>query len=181
MKGLVFSEFLEFVEERFSPKMSDDIIEGCDLPSGGIYTSVGTYHHKELVDLVSALSDKSGTPVPGLVRAFGQHLFGRLTGIFPHFVQSASSTFELLRSVEDYIHVEVRKLYPDAELPTFEFESPHPSQLIVIYRSRRPLADLAHGMMAGAIEYFGENICIERSSTSGVDDSAVKFTLTAQG
>ncbi|MBA1333177.1 heme transporter CcmB, partial [Candidatus Endoriftia persephone str. Guaymas] len=43
MKGIVFSKFIEFVEERFSPEMADDIIESSDLPSGGAYTSVGTY------------------------------------------------------------------------------------------------------------------------------------------
>lgn len=28
--------------------------------------------------------------------------------------------FQFLKNIENYIHVEVRKLYPDAELPTFE-------------------------------------------------------------
>ena len=36
MKGIVFTEFLEMVEDKFSPELADRIIEGAELPSGGI-------------------------------------------------------------------------------------------------------------------------------------------------
>lgn len=49
MKGIVFVEFLEMVESTFSAEMADDIIDACDLSSGGAYTSVGTYPHSEIV------------------------------------------------------------------------------------------------------------------------------------
>jgi len=42
MKGVVFTEFFEFVEGRFSPEIAEQIIESSALPSKGIYTSVGT-------------------------------------------------------------------------------------------------------------------------------------------
>ena len=45
MKGIVFTEFLEMVEDKFSADMVDDIIDDCDLASGGAYTAVGTYPH----------------------------------------------------------------------------------------------------------------------------------------
>ncbi len=177
MKGLVFSEFLEFVEEVYSPEMVDDIIDASDLSSGGVYTSVGTYNHRELVCLVAALSEKCGMQAPDLVRAFGRHLFSRLLASYPDFTSAADNTFDFLRLVEDYIHVEVRKLYPDAELPKFEFDSPSPEQLIVTYRSKRALGDLAHGMMEGASEHFGEDIVIKRDMESHSYGSAVKFSL----
>ena len=38
MKGVVFTEFLEMVEDIFSPDIADQIVEEADLPSGGVYT-----------------------------------------------------------------------------------------------------------------------------------------------
>ncbi len=35
MKGIVFTEFIELVEQTFSEDMVDDILEDCDLDSGG--------------------------------------------------------------------------------------------------------------------------------------------------
>lgn len=43
MKGIVFAEFSEMVENRFSPELHDEIIVECDLASGRVYTSVGNY------------------------------------------------------------------------------------------------------------------------------------------
>ncbi len=56
MKGIVFTEFIEMVESKFGFDMMDDIIESANLPSGGIYTAVGTYDHTEMVQLVIEIS-----------------------------------------------------------------------------------------------------------------------------
>lgn len=54
MKGMVFTEFLDFVAARFGDDMVDDIVEASPLESGGAYTAVGTYSHGEMVALCSA-------------------------------------------------------------------------------------------------------------------------------
>ena len=52
MKGIVFTEFLDLVEDKFGLEMVDKIIQSSDLESGGIYTSVGTYKFSEMLQLV---------------------------------------------------------------------------------------------------------------------------------
>src|SRR6266540_2882152 len=120
MKGMIFTEFLEMVEDHFSPEVADRIIEACHLPSGGAYTAVGTYDHHEMVQLVTELSRESGIAVPALLHLFGKHLFGRFVANYPQFFEGIDSAFDFLEKIHSYIHVEVRKLYPDAELPSFE-------------------------------------------------------------
>ncbi|MGH7856391.1 MAG: heme NO-binding domain-containing protein, partial [Candidatus Binatia bacterium] len=87
MKGIVFTEFLEMVEERFSPEIADRIIQASNLPSGGAYTAVGTYDYNELLRLVTNLGRETGVLVPDLVRSFGQHLFGRFYVSYPQFFE----------------------------------------------------------------------------------------------
>ena len=53
MKGVVFNVFLEMVEDHFSYNMVDDLLLSLDLPSGGSYTSIGTYDVNEMVSLVA--------------------------------------------------------------------------------------------------------------------------------
>jgi len=64
MKGIVFNEFIEMVEDKFGEDMVDDIIDESDLPSGGAYTTVGTYDHGELVTMVVKLSEFQGWQSP---------------------------------------------------------------------------------------------------------------------
>jgi len=71
MKGVIFTEFIELVESTYGESMVDAILESADLPSGGVYTSVGTYDHREIVSLVGELSTKTGTPVPDLLKIYG--------------------------------------------------------------------------------------------------------------
>src|SRR5262245_41617413 len=105
MKGIVFTEFLEMVEEKFSPDVVDRIVDGADLASGGVYTSVGTYDHKEMIRLVTCLSEETGIPSPALMKVFGEHLFGRFSTLYPAYFSGMDSSFSFLAKVEDYIHV----------------------------------------------------------------------------
>jgi len=177
MKGIVFTEFLEMVESRFSPAMVDQIIVDARIPSGGAYTSVGTYDHGEMWSLLAALSKATETPVPDLLRTFGQHLFRRFVVAFPHFFAAAKSTFDFLASLNSVIHVEVRKLYPDAELPHFEVQERSASRMVLLYQSARHFADLAEGLIQGCAEHFREPLAIARESVSADSGSRVRFTL----
>ena len=177
MKGVVFTEFVEFAEERFGLDVADEMIARCTLPSGGAYTAIGTYDHGELVQMVGQLSALSGAPIPELLHGFGTHLLKRFASSFPDFFAHAS-VFEFLHRVDDTIHVEVRKLYPDAELPGFTCEQPEPHRLVMVYQSHRGMADLAAGLIAGAIAHFRENVHVQRDDLTTDGPQRIRFTLT---
>jgi Haem-NO-binding len=178
MKGVVFTEFLEMVENTFSPEMADRIIERAELPSGGIYTTVGTYDHGEMIQLVSCLSEETGIPAAELVRSFGTYLFGRFHTIFPKYFEDVSSSFDFLQRTDHYIHVEVRKLYPDAELPSFDCDTSRPGCLCLTYRSSRPFAALAEGLIRGCVAHYGEAVDIAVEDLSDGAGTAARFVLT---
>jgi hypothetical protein len=177
MKGIVFTEFLEMVEDRFSPAIADRIITAADLPSGGAYTAVGTYDHTELVRLVTRLSTETGITASDLVRAFGTHLFSRFATGYSQLFDGIGSVFAFLEGLEGYIHVEVRKLYPDAELPQFVCVIANPHTLTLTYQSVRPFADFAEGLLLGCIAHFDEPIDVHREDLPGVPGTAACFSL----
>ncbi len=180
MKGLVFTEFNEMVVNTFDEDMLDDIIDDCSehLSSGGAYTSVGTYDAKELVALVVALSKRTDVPVQQLVYSFGKYLAGVFSEKFTSFFDECEDVFSFLKSIDNHIHVEVHKLYPDAELPDFSYEQESDNCLVLHYSSSRHFSDLAHGLIDGVAQYFNENIEVktEDRSTAGIEK--VMFTVT---
>ena len=66
----------------------------------------------------------------------------------------------MLAGIEDVIHTEVRKLYPDAELPAFEIACHTPERLELLYQSPRCLSRLAHGLIDGALQHYGEQAAV---------------------
>jgi hypothetical protein len=168
MKGMVFTEFLEMVEEKFSADMVDDIIADSAPPSGGAYTAVGVYDHGELVQMVVALSQRSNIPAATLVQVFGEHLFGRFNALYPSFFAGQFSVLDFLEGIETVIHTEVRKLYPDAQLPQFDCTRTVDG-LRMRYSSPRHFGDLAEGLIKGAIAHFGGGVAVSRNDQADGD------------
>lgn len=181
MKGMIFTEFLEMVEENFSLAMVDKIIEAADLPSGGSYTAVGTYPHGEIVQLVVNLSKETNISVNTLLYSFGQRLFERFAVRYAHFLNHTPSAFAFLEKLESYVHAEVKKLYPEAELPTFECTKVSDTCMVMLYQSHRSMSDVAHGLIEGCFHYFREQVQIERTDLSAGNGTTVRFVLTTAG
>ena len=176
MKGLVFTEFLEMVEERFGFETMERIIYEADLPSGGAYTSVGTYDYGEMVSLLTHLSEKTKVSIPDLLYAYGLYLFSTFERNYPTFLESATSAFDFLESIEKYIHVEVRKLYPDAELPSFSSNRPNDTTLELMYMSERKMGHFALGLIEKSLEYYNEKASVAMIPYSE-DGTRVKFVI----
>ena len=55
----------------------------------------------------------------------------------------------------------MRKLYPGADVPDFEFHRPSEETLVVTYRSKRKLCKLAEGMFDGSARHYAQVVTIE--------------------
>lgn len=178
MKGIIFREFINLVETQFSIETADAIITASKIKSNGAYTTVGTYSIDEMLALVNELSSVSGMPAPALFNTFGRYLFNRFSDIHAPYINPYSTVFELLVLLDNHIHVEVRKLYGDAELPSFTHEMINPDCMVLTYRSKRMLADFAEGMLQGCIEHFNETMHVDRQDVFAENDAFTRFTLT---
>ena len=176
MKGIVFTEFLDMVEKAYGYDVVDYIIESSDLPSSGIYTAVGTYSHTEIVQLLTNLSEKVKVDPAKLLKIFGRYIFDTFLVSYPQFFERMNGPFEFLESIDKHIHVEVRKLYPDATLPRFTTEMNEGPQMTMIYYSERKMADFAEGLIEKSFEHFKEQ-CRITSRSLEADGTVVEFTI----
>lgn len=177
MKGMVFTEFLDFVSATHGPDMVDDIIDDAAPPNGGAYTAIGTYPHGEMGALVGALAKRISASAPDLLSAFGTHLCKRFTVKYPDFFRTKTTLFDFLESIDNHIHVEVHKLYPDAELPTFRLTQRGDDAIDLDYESCRPLESLAEGMIRAAAEHYGQPITIDKTRMEDGNGAFVRFSI----
>ena len=161
MKGFIFTEFLELVEEKFGLAMVDKIIQQSDLKSAGIYTSVGTYEFGEMLQLLTHLSENTEIEIDDLLLVYSEHLFVVLTKTYPDLIKSFTNPMDLLSSIENHIHVEVLKIYPDAQLPTFIVEKRTEDKLIMLYKSDRALYTLGKGLMLETFKLFNVPVVVD--------------------
>ncbi len=176
MKGIVFTEFLDLVESKFGLEMVDKIISSSDLESGGSYTSIGTYEFSDMLQLITNLSNNTDISVDDLLLIYGEHFFSVLKSSYPAMLAEYSGSLELLSSIENHIHVEVRKIYPDAELPSFEILSRSDDSLRMVYRSSRAMHMFGLGLMRSTFKHFNQKSDIQYEKIEE-DGSVVEFKV----
>lgn len=176
MKGIVFTEFLELVEKRFGLEMVDTILEEAELESNGVYTSIGTYNFSEMLQLLTGLKKHTGIEVDDLLLLYAEHFFEVIKRSYGQFLTRFTNPIEMLASVETHIHSEVRKIYPDAELPCFEVQEKTDDSLIMIYKSGRAMHYFGLGLMRKTFDHFNTTatIVIEKIKEDGTE---VKFVI----
>jgi hypothetical protein len=171
MKGLLFCEFIEFAEHQLGEDQAQEIIDAAELKSEGAYSRVGFYDYQELIQLLTATAEYTQLKTEDLLQGFANHLFGVFKRDYGVFFEKANNAADMLKTIDDHIHVEVKKLYPDAELPKFSYIETN-NELHLHYESPRPLAGVAHALVNACLLYYGEEQTLIRYEISEDQKSA---------
>jgi len=137
VKGLAFNTLEQLVTRDHGEDAWDDILDRARLD--GAYTSLGSYPDEHLMRLVAAASEALDTPPDAVVRWFGREAFPIFAEIEGNLRERHTCTRSLVLTLNDVIHPQVRKLYPGADVPEFDFDSSSEDVLLMGYRSRRRL------------------------------------------
>lgn len=180
MKGIVFVELVSMIEDTIGETETDELIERAELPSGGIYTGVGNYESAELNSLVGAVSDKTDIAPKKLHYLFGLRMADMFQDKYRSVFEGKQNTFELLEAIEDEIHRDVRKLYPDAELPQFSHCRPQPHILELTYRSPLRLSQFCLALLEKTLAYYGEKASISTHDSSDEREEIVTFKIVLE-
>lgn len=84
-------------------------------------------------------------------------------------------------TLNDIIHPEVRKIYPGADVPVFEFDSSGDA-LIMRYKSPRRMCAFAIGLIEGAAAHYREEVACEHSAcmNSGDEQCVLRISFKEQ-
>ncbi|MEM7305422.1 MAG: heme NO-binding domain-containing protein [Planctomycetota bacterium] len=178
MKGVIFKHFESFVGESFGFDVFEEILESTQLQTRTAFVGPETYPDEDLVALLTTAVQRLGISPADALEAFGKYLFGRLVTQHPDFVERVSDLKSFLLTVEDVIHVEVRKLFPGAVTPSFEYEDTAPDRLVIRYRSPRKLCALFRGLLQGAAERFEQPVSYEELACLHEGADACCFDIT---
>ncbi|MCT4624932.1 MAG: heme NO-binding domain-containing protein [Schleiferiaceae bacterium] len=167
MKGLIFSHLLTFVEKEYDKETQQKMLENAGrLSADGTYAEGESYPYEEIFQLAGNLSTITNVSMAKTFEHFGEYLFIQLARAFSQFFSPDETLFGFLQKLEDHIHIEVRKKYPDANLPGFEFEPIDENNLKMIYKSERAMSDFGIGMIKGAAIWFNRKVFVGKKDIS---------------
>jgi hypothetical protein len=176
MKGIVFNLLEEVVRREHGERAWDEVLERSGV--GGAYTSLGSYADSDLFRMVAAAAQLLGTTEYEVIRWFGRQALPLLAQKYPVLFERHDGTRSFVLALNDFIHPEVRKLYPGAEVPEFEYDTSSPDVLVMKYRSRRRLCAFAEGLVEGAAVHYGEAVTFEQPHCMLRGDEACTFRIS---
>lgn len=158
MKGVIFNVLESFIVDGWGEQAYDDILAMCPLSTKGVFVGPATYPDADLFAIVGQACARLGVPLPVALRAFGKYLGPRLAARVPTLVAAHHHPKSFLMAIDDIIHVEVRKLFRDAQPPRLTTTDTGPDSLTVHYASSRNLCGLVSGLLDGTSDLFGVTI-----------------------
>lgn len=174
MKGIVFNLLEEVVTREHGEAAWEAILDSAGV--GGAYTSLGSYEDDEFMGLVAVAAESLGQDEVVVVRSFGREALPLLAERYPDFFSPHPSTEPFLMTLNRIIHPEVRKLYPGADVPNFEFGESN-GALTMSYRSRRQLCAFGEGLIEGAAAHYGETVEISQPQCMRRGDESCEFKI----
>jgi hypothetical protein len=177
MKGIVFTEFLEMTEVRFGYQMVDRIILKSNLPSRGIYTSIGDYPEDELFLLIDALHEEAKLEKKYLMTLLGAKMHESFIENYKNRLVAIASTTSFLNLLEIYVNMLVRSMYAKTKVPTIEIENVGMSKLIMTYYTENRISELIEGFIQGYLSVHQEKVKVHKLGFFVNNLSAYKFVL----
>lgn len=159
MKGIIFNVAEKAVVELLGFEAWEDLLD--DAGVDGDYTALGTYPDEELIALVVAAAEKTGHDPSDVQRLIGRHALPHLVASVEEFIDREAHVFDFLASIHTIIHVEVKKLDPNAKPPALEPRRVSDDELELTYRSVRSLSPLAEGLILGSGDLFETPVTVD--------------------
>ncbi|WP_374405811.1 heme NO-binding domain-containing protein [Pelagerythrobacter sp.] len=160
MKGVIFNLLERVVTDEFGADIWDDLIDEAGV--SGAYSSLGNYADEDIEALVAAAAAKTGQTRAQVLHWFGVHAMPLLRELYPSLFDPHATSQDFVLSVNEMIHPEVRKLYPDAVCPFFHVRRNGDNAVSLQYESQRDMIDLAHGFLDGAAVVYGDKVAVEK-------------------
>ncbi len=160
MKGIIFNLLEACVSREHGADAWDGLLGATGLD--GVYTSLGNYPDDDLSVLMTAASEALAVTPGDVERWFGRAAIPLLADRYPELFEPHESTRGFVLTLNEMHQAEVRKLYPGAVVPEFDFVPGVEGSLVMGYHSARQLCAFAEGLLEGAAHHYGERVAIEQ-------------------
>jgi hypothetical protein len=178
MRGVLMTEFLGWIEQTRGIAEVDAIITelGDALTDGGAYTAVGDYPHDDLMRMMRVVAAREAVTEFELQRQFGTALFPTLANVGAPMLEGVTGSRDVFARINDVIHVEVKKLYPESHPPSVTMEQVDANEAFIQYSSHRDMAALCLGLVEGALDFYEESAEVTMSG-EGLDSDNARIRI----
>lgn len=176
MKDIIFNMFNDIIVTWFDERARKEMLENARV--SGAHSSSGNYADHDMLALVSAASHQLTMTPQACLQWLGREILPRPGRIYPGMLERFSTTFSMLKALNNVIHAEVIRFHPDAIGPVFHYHEVSSHSMVMAYCSARGICSLAHGLIRGCSNHFNEAVEVDHLQCRHRDDEHCLFRIT---
>jgi hypothetical protein len=111
-----------------------------------------------------------------LLLVFGKPFFSVIEKTCPNLLVSFKNSIEMLLFMENHIHLELKKIYSNLDVPTFITENKEVNMLTMLYKFSIAMRQFGLGVMNKALNHFNATATIELQKVKQ-DQTEVRFII----
>jgi len=178
MKGLIFNYFEQYISETYNTDIWESILENAPLESGTVFVSPEIYPDGDFFSLLNQAAIELKIDLTQILKEFGTCLFGYYVENYSSLIDFAHDPKKFLMGINDYVHMEAKKIMKGATPPLFICKDIAPDKLIMKYYSDRNLCMLVEGILIGVSKYYNVYIEFKQTTCTHRGDDMCTFELT---
>lgn len=176
MKGIIYVVLADMIQEKYSLREWNEIVDKADVKSKGIYTAAANYDDEEAFSLLKVICEKYNKTSENVLKIFGLYLMKKFHAKYPHFFEQ-KDLFEFLIKIDSEAHHEFKKISPDSKTPKLLGKIINSHEMILFYHSERKLCHLAEGLIKASSVIFNTAIDIEHRACMHNNHECCEFVI----
>lgn len=176
MHGLIHVELERWAAAELGDAAWRRAAEHAGL-AGKVYEPGERYDDDEIVGLLMALAQESGTGPQRLLERFGMALAPTLLAAYGYLVPRDWGTLELIENTEAVIHTALRREDAAARPPLLRTSRRGPNEVLLIYASERRMCGFAKGLAKGVGAAYGDEVVIDEEQCMLAGDSTCDLSI----
>jgi len=167
MKGVILRCLQEIVENRYGKDVWEEALKKADvedlkvLPVDNIDDSIALAIFKNLCEI-------TGEGVQGIAEEFGRYWINVYSQrLYKTFYNESDTAMDFILKIDEIHQIMTKNIGTNP--PRFKYEWKDDRTLLMKYKSRRNLIDLAVGLLKGVAEYYGEDIQIRKIDENNIE------------
>lgn len=153
MKGVIFNVLEQFVDEKVGLNIWDKCLKELKIENK-VFVPTKCYEDSELLSIFGKVLSYKKMAADTALISFGEYLFTVLDSKYADLVDEYKCPKDFILALDSVIHVEVRKMMANSTPPSFLTVSDEGKKLVLEYRSKRQLCELAIGLFNGLVKKY---------------------------
>jgi hypothetical protein len=168
MKGSIVNCIEELVTAKFGRPKFDEILAMAGLPRDSIFLPIEDVPDAKVLEIIGATAKALGITNEQAADAFGEYwMCVYALKVYKPYYAGVKTAKEFILKI-DSMHKRMTKNIMNAHPPEFDYRWTDPQTLVMTYKSRRGLVDLAVSMAKAVGTYFKDDLKVKRIGPSEI-------------